>query len=97
MRIGVRIDVRKPLKIDLQVKKPRTPWPRVLYVYERVNMFCYFCGIIGHADTHCSLLYDLLDIPRDQFRYGPWMKADTHRPQCYSSQWLRSDVGGFRW
>lgn len=73
MRIRVHMDVRKPIKRKLQVKKPTSAWEWVDFKYERLNVFCYFCGVIGHTDRFCRLLYDMPNFPREKFLWGPWL------------------------
>lgn len=77
MRIRARMDVRKPLKRKLQVKKPKSQWEWVDLKYERLNMFYYFCGISGRTNRFCHLLYDMPNFTGDKFLWGPWLKAET--------------------
>uniref|UniRef100_A0A199UAY2 CCHC-type domain-containing protein n=1 Tax=Manihot esculenta TaxID=3983 RepID=A0A199UAY2_MANES len=91
MRIRVDVDVRLPLKRKLQVRKPKGAWQWVHFKYEKLNIFCYFCGILGHTDRSCSKLFDVPNFPRDKFAYGPWLRAAVRQPPAIGAKWLRSE------
>uniref|UniRef100_A0A2C9V801 CCHC-type domain-containing protein n=1 Tax=Manihot esculenta TaxID=3983 RepID=A0A2C9V801_MANES len=98
MCIRVDVDVRLPLKRKLQVRKPKGAWQWVHFKYEKLNIFCYFCGILGHTDRSCSKLFDVPNFPRDKFAY-----AAVRQPPAIGAKWLRSendflmeDIGGLQ-
>ncbi|XP_019158922.1 PREDICTED: uncharacterized protein LOC109155737 [Ipomoea nil] len=73
-RVRVRHDVAKPLKRRMKMILRDGTWAWINFKYERLHMFCYFCGKMGHTDKFC------LDARRsslkpEQFLYGPAMKA----------------------
>ena len=78
LRVRVSIDIQKPLKRRMRIKKPGSEWVWVEFRYECLTVFCFICGCLGHTDRKCSKIYDSLDgdIPK---HYGPWMKASTRR------------------
>ena len=47
VRIRVSLDIRKPLRPRMKVKKPGEEWYWVNYKYESLPTFCYFCGKHG--------------------------------------------------
>ena len=90
MHIGVSIDVRKPLKQRLRLKKEGGDWFWVDFKYERLNTLCFICGLLWHLEELCPKFYDCdaADITRP---YGPEMKAPTYRnSMSFSEGWLRS-------
>ncbi|KAL9433285.1 hypothetical protein AB3S75_028171 [Citrus x aurantiifolia] len=92
MRIRVSIDIRKPLKRRLPLKKDGGDWFWVEFKYERLNTFCFICGLLRHSEKICPKLYDCdaADITRS---YGPEMKAPTHRNAMSSGErWLRLEL-----
>ena len=50
------LDIRKPLRRGMKVKKPGEEWYWVNYKYERLPTFCYFCGMLGHSKTLCETM-----------------------------------------
>ncbi|KAJ9187638.1 hypothetical protein P3X46_003067 [Hevea brasiliensis] len=91
MRIRVCLDINKPLKRRTQIKKPGGEWSWVNFKYERLSMFCYFCGMLGHSDRFCAKLIDHPGIKRDQFAYGSFMKAESLRVTNIGERWLLSE------
>ena len=89
MRIRVKLDVRRPLKRRMKIKKEGSDWCWVNFKYERLPSFCYYCGLMGHSDFFCikMLQNDVMEAPRP---YGLFMKASTKR-QHYNTgnKWLR--------
>lgn len=49
MRIRVELDVDKPLKKGRKIKVGGTS-AEVVFKYERLHIFCYICGKLGHSD-----------------------------------------------
>ena len=59
MRIRVTIDITKPLRRRMKVRKSGNEWSWITFKYGHVPTFCFICGIIGHADKFCSKLFDI--------------------------------------
>ena len=50
------------------------------YKYERLPVFCHFCGILGHDLKHCPAHYE--ESKRStalDYQYGDWLKATNGR------------------
>ncbi|KAL2903611.1 ATP synthase epsilon chain [Bienertia sinuspersici] len=45
--------------------------------YERLPMFCYWCGKIGHASCECD---DNKEEEFAEYTYGSWLKASPWKP-----------------
>lgn len=89
MRIRVSMDVRKPLKRRMKLKKAGGDWIWVDFKYERLNIFCFTCGLLGHTAQQCPKLYES---PKSEIVpvYGHWLKAPTRRTVMNSGErWLR--------
>ena len=90
MRIRVSLDVRKPLKRRMKLKKFGNEWIWIDFKYECLHVFCFICGLLGHTEKQCPSLYDCHESTITK-PYGQWMKASTRRNNMNSSEkWLRS-------
>lgn len=58
MRIRVTIDLSKPLKRRMKVKKSGSVWVWITFKYENVPTFCFICGLLGHSEKFCNKLFD---------------------------------------
>ena len=71
------MDVHKPLKRRTKIKKFGGEWLWVDFRYERLNLFYFICGCLGHTNRKCSKLYEYHE--GNVFKpYGSWMRA-SHR------------------
>lgn len=53
-RIRVSVDVMKPLKKGMRLKRDSGEWFTVDFKYERLPTFCFVCGMLGHAGKFCG-------------------------------------------
>nr|GMC47110.1 uncharacterized protein LOC108221766 [Ipomoea batatas] len=49
LRIRLSIDVNFPLRNKMKIKKKGTDRAWILFKYERLATFCYFCSMLGHS------------------------------------------------
>lgn len=97
MRVRVTMDINKPLKRRMKLRKSGNEWIWVTFKYENVPTFCFICGLMGHADKFCSRIFDT---PESELTrpYGAWMRAPFRRQmKMIGSKWLRNgedDVAG---
>lgn len=59
IRIKVLVDVRKPLKRSKKISKQVGEAKVVKFKYERLGVFCFLCGCIGHNESFCDKIFDL--------------------------------------
>ncbi|MCI36871.1 hypothetical protein A2U01_0058095, partial [Trifolium medium] len=59
MRVRVKVDVRQPLKKDTKVKNKVGEWCTVNFKYEKLGVFCFVCGIMGHAENKCEICFSM--------------------------------------
>ncbi|XXG40678.1 hypothetical protein AAC387_Pa01g1336 [Persea americana] len=90
MRVRVSIDVRKPLQRRMRIKKAGGEWIWIDFKYERLNIFCFICGLLGHTEQQCPKVYECSTGEMVKV-HGHWMKAPNRRNQMNSGErWLRS-------
>uniref|UniRef100_A0A2C9UVI7 Zinc knuckle CX2CX4HX4C domain-containing protein n=1 Tax=Manihot esculenta TaxID=3983 RepID=A0A2C9UVI7_MANES len=61
-RIQVAVDVRLPLKHSKKVHVGNDTEFVVLFKYDRLSMFCFLCGKLGHSNKFCELLFGVMGI-----------------------------------
>lgn len=79
-RIKITIEVTTPLKRGLlfQGVEGEKQWVQVKY--ERLPIFCFMCGIIGHGEDKCPTRYDAGFVePEGELPYGSWMRVNLER------------------
>lgn len=52
-RVRVTIDVQKPLRRKMKLKKKGGEWMWVTFKYEHAPTFCFICEIIGYSERFC--------------------------------------------
>nr|KYP59897.1 hypothetical protein KK1_015339 [Cajanus cajan] len=58
MRIHVLVNVRITLKKAKRVKKAGGEAHDILFKYEHLGPFCFYCGLLGHLDDGCDQLFN---------------------------------------
>ncbi|KAL8090914.1 hypothetical protein AgCh_040108 [Apium graveolens] len=92
MRIRVTLDIARPLKRRMKVRKSGNKWSWITLKYENVPTFCFICGVLGHSDKFCSKLFE---VPENEISrpYGAWMRAPLRRAKmAIGSKWLRNGM-----
>lgn len=91
MQLRVAIDVTKPLKRGKRIKKPDGSSFVVSFKYERLHIFCFLCGRIGHSERFCENLFTQ-DASNTHREWGVWLKADDRRGLSLpGDKWIRSE------
>ena len=78
LRVRVALPTSKPLRrggflLELDGKRH---W--VTYKYERMPMFCNYCGVLGHDIHHCPTHFSASKMEKSiDYQYGDWLKADS--------------------
>jgi hypothetical protein len=91
MRLRVTVDVRQPLKKNTKVKNKEGGWCEVQFKYEKLGIFCFVCGIMGHAENKCEVRFAMEQ--DDGVRaWSNDIRADPRRPGGrLVSRWLREE------
>lgn len=84
MRVRVLIDVRKPLQQEVEVRMKGGTKETFKVTYEKLPLFCYVCGKLGHGEKDCHTILENPDAKllfSDKIRASPWKAnkvADTN-------------------
>ncbi|XP_043717771.1 uncharacterized protein LOC122665686 [Telopea speciosissima] len=57
-RVHTRVDVTKPLRRSLKIKRRSGVDQAAEIKYERLPLFCYYCGYLGHDEQRCRVLFE---------------------------------------
>ncbi|XP_043694381.1 uncharacterized protein LOC122645101 [Telopea speciosissima] len=57
-RCRITVNVQQPLKAEVIVKRHNGTQVRVPMGYERLPLFCYFCGCFGHEERRCVAYFE---------------------------------------
>lgn len=91
IRIRVAIDVTKPIRRKMKLKKPGGEVFWVEFKYERLPTFCFVCGILGHGEKFCPKQFEEGEEAPNKL-FGAWLRAAGRRQQNGIGQkWLISD------
>jgi hypothetical protein len=94
MRIRVKIDVRQSLKKEAKVKNREGAWCTVNFKYEKLGIFCFICGIMGHAENKCEIRY-AMEQDDGRREWSADIRAEPRRQGGrLVSRWLREEKGG---
>lgn len=94
-RIRIKMDLRKPIKRRMKVKRAGGDWSWAHFKYERLSSFCFVCGLFGHQERDCAIVYANPD--KEVIRaYGTWLRAPGKNAKSINvgAKWLRSEGDG---
>jgi 14-3-3 protein epsilon len=93
MRIRVKVDVRLSLKKDAKVKDRAGEWCTVNFKYEKLGVFCFVCGVMGHAENKCVMRFSMEE-DNGIREWSADIRADARRQRGrITSRWLREERG----
>ncbi|XP_057796794.1 uncharacterized protein LOC131012808 [Salvia miltiorrhiza] len=91
MRVRVGINVTEPLKRFKKIKNKDGSSFQVNFKYERLNIFCFLCGRLGHSESFCELRFNL-DVNEVGREWGTWLKAADRRSNSLAGdKWIRTE------
>ena len=66
----------------MNIGGPKLQW--ISFKYERMSIFCYWCGIMNHNEKDCKLWVSSLGtLQKEEQEYGAWMHATIKRFQVH--------------
>lgn len=97
VRIRVTIDIQKPLRRRMKIKREGGSWSWLNFKFERLGTFCFVCGILGHTDRECPIIYANPEAEVER-AYGVWLRAPSRNVKNNTgARWLRNAEGGSSW
>ncbi|XP_019164570.1 PREDICTED: uncharacterized protein LOC109160752 [Ipomoea nil] len=91
-RVRVTVDVTRPLRKQMKLRKGDGQWAVVDFRYECLPTFCFICGVIGHGDKVCPKIAQGVD-PRVNKPYGAWLRAGTRKNvPTVGQRWLAPEL-----
>lgn len=96
MRVQVKMDVRYPLKRSKKIMILGGRAVKVKFRYEKLPIFCFICGRIGHMDKFCPKILKLTDETQELPRgWSTDLRVDLRRTVGGGDRrWLRDEQGG---
>lgn len=68
--------VTKPVKRRMKVKREGEAWGWINFNYERLSTFCFVCGLLGHSERDCAIVYANPDKVIEK-AYETWLREPT--------------------
>ncbi|CAH9086024.1 unnamed protein product [Cuscuta europaea] len=82
-----------PLRRRVKLKRAGVPiW--IDLKYERLQHFCFICGLMSHTDRMCPKRFAFAEEGKEE--YGSWLHAGNRRGGSgRGSRWLTNEAGQF--
>lgn len=95
VRVRVNMNIEVPLKCRMKLKREGGTFSWISFKYERLSMFCFVCGFLGHSDRECSIVYANPEKVIER-AYGVWLRAPNKNAenQNMGEKWLRNGQAG---
>ncbi|XP_074300158.1 uncharacterized protein LOC141631378 [Silene latifolia] len=75
VRLRILHNIRKPLKKFVEVRMPSGKVNSFDVKYEKLPLFCYGCGVLGHGEKEC----EHGPYQEDELMYGDVLRASPRR------------------
>ncbi|XP_075640421.1 uncharacterized protein LOC142612190 [Castanea sativa] len=87
LRLRVSLDIIQPLCRGRRVRIGESVATWADFKYERLPIFCYWCGKLDHDERDCLQWIRSKETPRmEEKKFGPWLRAIPNRLQ--KPQWV---------
>ena len=87
MRVKVALPLSKPLWRGAFLADSNGQKYWVNFKYERLALFCHYCGLLGHDLRHCAQHFGATKNGEEaDCQYGDWMKATGSRARSPNSR-----------
>ena len=87
MRVRVALPISKPIRRGGFIAGSDGGKSWVSFKYERLPLFCHYCGILGHDLKHCAAHYAVEKARgRIEYQYGEFLRAVGGCPRVQGSK-----------
>lgn len=77
IKVKVEVDSTKPIKTGVNIGSLQDGVLWVDFRYEKLPLFCFLCGIIGHGNLGCPKNQNLSeDTEMADYPFGPWLRTN---------------------
>lgn len=91
------MNVLQPLTRRMKIKREGGNWSWLNFKYERLSSFCFVCGILGHSERDCNVVYENPGVEIER-AYGTWLRAPGRNTKnTTGSRWLRNGDNESKW
>ncbi|KAK5818503.1 hypothetical protein PVK06_023443 [Gossypium arboreum] len=90
LRVKVCFDVRHPLKRKKRVMFSPRNYGYVTFKYERLTLFFFFCGRLGHGDSFCQTRMSL-GVKVAGIWWDLLLRTHSKMPMEMNSVWLKEE------
>ena len=78
IRVCVNLDIRQTLSCGQFVDMGNSEPLWISIQYEKMPIFCYWCGLLNHDEKDCKAWFDSDGtLNKDDQQYGLWLRANT--------------------
>lgn len=92
LRIRVCLNVAAPLKRKKKVLIGKSMVVYARFKYEKLSLFCFICGKLGHGESYCPLRLSI-DPSKIVFGWDLSIRAVARNRSRVASRWLRAADG----
>lgn len=76
LRLRAQVDITKPLRTGVFIKREDESSLWLAFKYERLSDLCYRCGRLGHTQNSCRSSQRSSDGATDpRLAFGPWLRG----------------------
>lgn len=90
MQLRIKIDVRLPLKKNTRVKNKGGEWCTVNFKFEKLSLFCFVCGVLGHMKQCCAIRF-AMEEDSGVRGWSAELRAENRRFGGGASRWLKEE------
>ena len=97
MHVKVALPIGKPLRRGSFITGSDDIRTWVLFKYERLPLFCHYCGMLGHDVKHCASHFAITQNGGEiEFQYGESLHAMGGWPRSFSPRKTSTSAGAAR-